>query len=91
MGWELPEQITVAGIHFKIDVSNSVPKKGLGAMSLGHQEITLWDGMSEELLRDVFVHEVVEAINMVYGIELRHDQLSVLSVALRQLLEDGVL
>ncbi len=53
-------------------------------------EILIQSGMSKLETLDTFVHECVEAVNAVYGLELPHPIIQTLGVALAQMLDGKV-
>jgi len=40
---------------------------------------------------EIFIHEVIEAINDIYNLSIKHDDMMVLGVALYQLLQDNAI
>lgn len=89
----IPDKLKVGG-HFyevlkhfdraKIDGDNN-----LGTHSGTFLKIWLETNMSLSMQEDVFFHELVEAINFQYNIELNHHQVSLVSSAFYQVLTDN--
>lgn len=52
-------------------------------------EIELWTGMGDEKTSGIFMHEVVEGICEIHGLELNHEQISTIAVALYQVIKDN--
>jgi hypothetical protein len=51
--------------------------------------IRIESGIPDDMKEETLVHEVCEAINDIYNLKLSHHRLSVLAVALHQVLKDN--
>lgn len=84
--------IKIAGYLIKVkDIDNLIVETGnLGEYSPTAQEIRLDTSLTTQQRQEVFIHEILEAINNIYDLNLDHDnQLCKLSVVLHQILVDN--
>ena len=51
--------------------------------------IRIQSGLAEDMEKSVLLHEVVEGINSIYAIGLKHRQLHILAVVLHQVFTDN--
>lgn len=53
--------------------------------------IEIWDQMEKGLKGEIFVHEILEGIDSIYGLDIDHRVLSTLSASLYQVLKENKL
>lgn len=86
------KQIKIAG--YKISISESANlianESRIGEYSPFEQTIKIATGLTKQQEIETLIHEVLEAINDIYGLGLNHDeQLCKLSVAIHQIITDN--
>lgn len=85
-------EIKIAGYEVQVFLDkNLVPNEArLGEYSPFEQKITIAEGLTKQQMTETFIHEVLEAANDIYELDLDHDtQLCKLSVIIHQLLVDN--
>jgi hypothetical protein len=55
----------------------------------GDYKIIISDGLNDERFAEVTLHELIEAANMIYDLEMTHTQIQTLGVALAEVLPKG--
>ena len=61
-----------------------------GSFDMDNLEITLDDAMPESLAEETFLHEVIEAVNVLSEIKLPHNYIQIMSGLIYQALTSGV-
>ena len=64
---------------------------GQFSSATGGHNIEIWDELQGSIRGEVFLHEIVEGINDIYGLHLDHRVLTTLSAALYQVLSENKL
>ena len=85
-------KIKIAGYEVEVVLDkNIVPNEArIGEYSPFEQKITIADGLTRQQMTETLIHEVLEAANDIYELDLDHDtQLCKLSVIIHQLLVDN--
>lgn len=85
-------KIKIAGYEVEVVLNkNIVPNEArIGEYSPFEQKITIADGLTRQQMTETLIHEVLEAANDIYELDLDHDtQLCKLSVIIHQLLVDN--
>jgi len=89
---EMPSQIKIAGfvIDIKMDKNILVERGHIGEYAPKYQEIRIAEGLTEQQQKETLIHEVIEAIDSIYSLDLDHDeQLSIISLALHQVFNES--
>jgi len=88
----LPKALKIGGLKYEVRPSDLVYDEG--EMALGnHQQmgniIRINERVPEDQQMSSLLHEILEALNIIYALKLEHEQLDVLEAALFQVLEDN--
>ena len=76
----LPSRIKIGGLD--IDVVFSDLETNYGFYRHERSEIQISQNLSNAQKYATFIHEVIEAMNMIYDIDLKHHQICLLETAL---------
>lgn len=85
-------KIKIAGYEVKIVVDKNLVanEARVGEYSPFEQKITIADGLTRQQMIETLIHEVLEAANDIYELDLDHDnQLCKMSVILHQIIVDN--
>lgn len=88
----LPKEINILGFTYKVifDTGKEMDLKAgeaYGWSNIELQEIHIHEELAPDCMHEVFLHEVIEQIGEIGGLDLDHDkQLTPLSVGLNQVL-----
>lgn len=85
-------EIKIGGYQVSIEESDKIlaNESRIGEYSPFEQKITLATGLTEQQKNETLIHEILEAINDFYELNLDHDeQLCKLSVVIHQILTDN--
>lgn len=91
---KIPSNINVFGQNIDVtlvDTPEVLPNVGqiLGRYTPAKQEITLYHNKDKPgIAQSNFIHETIEAIDLLGDLKLNHTQISTLSSALHQVLQD---
>lgn len=91
---KIPTNITVFGQNIDVtlvDTPEVLPNIGqiLGRYTPSKQEITLYNNKDKpSIAQSNFIHETIEAIDLLGDLKLNHTQISTLSSALHQVFQD---
>jgi len=81
--YTIPKHITIAGIKIKIEyVDDCEDFDFVGLYDPVEQKITLVKVKEKTFLYSTYIHEVIEAINWIYDMNLKHHQICLLQSAL---------
>lgn len=95
MDYYIPAEIKIGGHYFVVGYSHSMINRITGDMmidgmcDLKNHEIVLRPGMNVNQTYSTIIHEVIEAINGLYELELEHRDITTLSETLYQVLTDN--
>lgn len=83
----IPNSIRIGGITIPIHRDDTMDVMGEDVMTFGYYDvvggdITIDDQLSDEIAYSIYIHEVIEAINDLYSIGLKHKQIEALERAL---------
>ena len=87
----MPKSIKIAGLRYDVAaVDNLILERGnFGECNVQKQTITLDKGNRTDKQKETLLHEMLEAMNTHYNIDLSHHQLSLVSVAMTAALLDN--
>jgi hypothetical protein len=84
---KLPKHINLGGHEIRIEPQPGLAKLGeCGHFEMGSLIIRIDTDMPETLVQETLLHEIVEAINALYELELAHRTIQILGTALHQAL-----
>ena len=86
------DKIKIGGYEIKIEEDEKIltNESRIGEYSPIEQKIKLYPGLTEQQKNETLIHEVLEAINDIYELDLDHDgQLCKLSVVIHQIIADN--
>jgi hypothetical protein len=84
---KLPKHISLGGHQIKVEPQPGLSKLGeCGHFEMGTLTIRIDTDMPETLVQETLLHEIVEAINALYELELAHRTIQILGTALHQAL-----
>jgi len=85
------KNITIAGINYKITYTKSQARdRGeLGAVCGNSSEINIDESLDTERQKKTLIHEIIEAFNFEYELNLEHKQISILETAFFTVLKDN--
>lgn len=87
---KLPRQIDICGVIYSVRQEknpNADEKAALGYCLPRRQEIVIKSGQTEQSRDSTLLHEIIEAVNVIYCLNLRHRQIELLEVGLYQALK----
>ena len=88
----LPQKVKIGPYDIKVEVVENiaVDREHGGEYSPRTLKISL-DNLMEKRYGEIFIHEIVEAINDIYNLSINHDDMMVLGVVLYQVLKENKL
>lgn len=88
---KVPDKVKIGGYEVKVRwMDNLVTDRGhVGEYSPREQVIIIDKASTKQESKETFLHELLEAIKSIYGLELEHKCLSLLSLVLHQVIEDN--
>ena len=86
---KIPEEISLGPFVISVIYQDSLiaEREAYGEWSGNTLEIRIQSGMEESKTREAFFHELLEAINEFYVLNLEHSAIKILGVSLAQALE----
>lgn len=89
----LPEKIKIGGFIINVEeIENLIVKRNnLGEYSPTTNKISIDKSVTEQQKEETLLHEIMEAINCIYDIDLNHHQISIIATVLHQVLKDNEL
>lgn len=89
----IPKKIKIAGYEYDVIVEeNRASERGANSPAsivMTHQKMWIDGSQSKEQQESCLIHEVIEAINYHYELELPHRSITVLETAIYQVLKDN--
>ncbi len=87
---KIPESLRVGAQVYTVGFDKNIRDSGLaGECNFRALTIKVLDDRPPTRIQETFCHELVEAVNYEYGINLRHKQVTQLGMALYQILRDN--
>lgn len=88
---KIPEKLKIGGFEWRVkEVKHLISdRERLGEMAPRTQEIVIEEESSEQQKEETLIHEIIEALNFLYNINLEHYQIELLGVTLHQVLKDN--
>jgi len=88
---KIPGRIKVGGVPFEIILRNGTngESTSYGSCNAGAQKIWVSEAVGKQQQETTLVHEVLEAINTLYELNLEHTQISCLETALYAFIVDN--
>lgn len=85
---KIPKSIQIGPLTINVVyVDNLIAERDCwGEFSDKEQEIRIQSGLSVERTRETFFHEMTEAINSMYNMQLKHDHIQIFGLSLAQAL-----
>lgn len=81
----IPSEIIIGGLLNKVIVNDTFNSNDLGSYNYEQCEIYIKDRQCEQQKRATLIHEILEAINIIYSVQLKHIQVELLETALLSL------
>jgi hypothetical protein len=88
---KITNKVKIGGVTFKVEYKRNLTV-GTGAYGQLHpsrQKIIIDKNLEREMQEGSFIHEIIEAINGMYELDLEHWKISVLDAALYQIIKDN--
>lgn len=85
----MPLLLTIANYELNIVGENPTSENALGEcepLESGNYNIRISPALSDRAFVETTVHELIEAVNCIYDLELNHTQIQTLGVALSEVL-----
>ncbi len=84
--FEIPKKINIAGVDVKVNIKDSMltDESNFGHYNGRTFDINIEKDMDIQQQRLTFIHEVIEGFNHIYSLELEHDTICKLEVAVNQ-------
>lgn len=88
----IPKELKIGGINYDVEVVpwQDVPG-ALGEHNGAKQRIRISADQSLDMQESALLHEIIEALNYMYSLNLKHSQIEVLESTLYQVLKDNAL
>ena len=87
----LPDKLTICGFTYEIKIVDRVDdESSLGSCNVGAQLILINELAQGKMKLCTLIHEIIEAINYHYGVDLKHRQITALDHALLQVIVDNM-
>jgi len=86
---KIPSILKIGGYDVKIDYDNSTIQ--FGQFDPQKLSITLFSLNSSQNMSSTLIHEIIEALNYIYELDLPHDKITVLANGMFQVLKDNKL
>lgn len=89
----IPDSLKIGGLTIKVEQVNNLAsnRDKFGEFSFIEQKITIDGSLPEDKKEETLLHEIIEALNGYYSLNLEHDKISVLGFALHQVLKENKL
>jgi hypothetical protein len=79
----IPDHIYISGIKVDIVIDGDMESRGDTGLYIPQKtRIELSAGMSDEKARITLIHEIIEAINTIYDVGLKHHQINLLEAGI---------
>ena len=79
----VPRSFCVAGHRFRVEYDNTITSSGACGMMLAqHLMIKIDPNQEQSIIEETFIHEMIEAINYIYELELDHPKIQTLGAAI---------
>ena len=91
---EIPSQIKIGGLVFDVKESTlgyTDKDEDWGAFSLNKLTIWISSELTQEQKETALIHEIIEAINEMFDLELDHTKICIIENTLYQVLKDNKL
>lgn len=87
---EIPKILTIGPFEIKVLKKKDLilERNSFGEYHPKLQEIWIDEGNNDQQEYETFIHEVVEAVNGIFNLQLEHDKIQVLSIGIAQALKD---
>lgn len=88
---KLIENIKIGGLNYKLKYQENYARdyNMLGSHCGNTSEIIIDTGLAKDRTEKTIIHEILEAINFEYELELSHDKITVLETTLYAILKDN--
>ena len=86
---QVPEKLKIGGFTYTISLSDTMPE--LGTCNPDHLLIKICNNQPVEKKMSNLLHEIIEAINYIYDLDLEHTAVKILDATLYQVLKDNKL
>jgi hypothetical protein len=84
--------VRILGVDYSVEEDSSLAHMGLqGLISFTDQRILINENISFEMQRSAILHEIIEGINGMLEMKLKHNQISQMEAGLNQVLSDNPL
>lgn len=84
--------VRILGVDYSVEEDSSLAQTGLqGLISFTDQRILINEHISFEMQRSAILHEIIEGINGMMEMKLKHNQISQMEAGLNQVLSDNPL
>lgn len=87
----IPEKVKIGGFIIKVkEVADlMIERDHLGEYHPKYQEIHIDDSHTRQQKEETFMHELFEAVDSIYNIQLEHDKMTLLATVFHQVLKDN--
>lgn len=85
----IPKKIKIGGHYVEVKISSVDTVGNMGGYNYGKQVIIIDKSVNESQTEETLLHEIVEAINLMYEFGLPHDKIQTLGCVLHQIIKDN--
>jgi hypothetical protein len=90
---KIPEKVKIGGLNYTVKLLKMDTEAGqdaiIGQHDSGQIEIIIDNTVPKDKQESTFIHEILEAINHIYGLKLKHHTLDALEAGLYQVFKDN--
>lgn len=87
---EIPDYLQIGGHSISVEITDGVwEHEASGLYFPATKEIKIEERIDREAQEEVFIHEVIEAINSIYDLGVPHPVIQTLGIAIHQALVSG--
>ena len=89
----IPNNIKIGGLTIKVEERNNLAsnRDKFGEFSFMEQKIIIDESLPQDKKEETLLHEIIEALNGYYSLNLEHDVITTLGFGLHQVLKDNKL
>ena len=90
---KIPKTVKIGGLIYTIEFTDIEKEKAqrdsIGLHHARFTKIIIDSRLSLEKQESIFLHEIIEALNLMYSLELEHKTIDILEAGLYQVLKDN--
>lgn len=90
---KIPKTVKIGGLNYTVELTDIEQGKAQSdSIGLHHARFTkiiIDNRLSSDKQESIFLHEILEALNLMYSLELEHKTIDILEAGLYQVLKDN--